>query len=56
MALSKGIWDPRPKLINIKGANLKSLIRGCVELFARFKGSRVVPLRSYPEKVKVALV
>ena len=25
MALSKGIWDPKPGVANIKGTNLKSL-------------------------------
>ena len=25
MALSKGIWDPKPRGTNIKGTNLKSL-------------------------------
>ena len=27
MTLNKGIWDPKPRLTNIKGTNLKSL--GC---------------------------
>ena len=25
MALNKGIWDPKPRVTNIKGTNLKSL-------------------------------
>ena len=27
MALHKGIWDPQPGVTNIKGTNLKSLIK-----------------------------
>ena len=26
MALDKGIWDPKPRIANIKGTNLKSLM------------------------------
>ena len=27
MALNEGIWDPKPRVTNIKGTNLKSLSR-----------------------------
>ena len=26
MVLNKGIWEPKPRVTNIKGTNLKSLI------------------------------
>ena len=40
MALNKGTWDPKPKVTNIKGTNLKPLIRyrGFQRLGVPFRG------------------
>ena len=31
MILNKGIWDPRPRVTNIKGTNLKSLTNKSID-------------------------
>ena len=41
MGLNKGIWDPKPKVTNIKGTNLKSLTYYVAECRASSRGIRV---------------
>ena len=58
MAVHKGIWDPKPRVTNIEGTNLKSLIhRLCKGGMDQCAIDMVFPLRSFgtypPVHIKV---